>query len=112
MWQCYSFYYSILLKNTNIVNKFYQTFTKKIAGRMARSNLSSHACTPHFEKLLGEGTFRESFGATYNGGNRNKQDAVLKRFKYKYRTRETEYFRFDREVVDRVNVGPYTVILS
>lgn len=65
----------------------------------ARTNLCSHDVRISSRKL-GEGTFRVCLEGTYEGGNRNNQDAACKRFKPQWRSMEAEYFASDFRIAD------------
>mmetsp|Transcript_22339 Transcript_22339/g.53139 ORF Transcript_22339/g.53139 Transcript_22339/m.53139 type:complete len:309 (+) Transcript_22339:586-1512(+) len=65
----------------------------------ARTNLHAKSVIVTNQKL-GEGHFRECFAGTYVGGCRNKQAAVCKRFKQRWRSMEMEYFASDFKIAD------------
>jgi len=67
----------------------------------ARTNLTSQDVSLHRHSILGVGAFRIAYAGTYNGGNRNQQEAVCKCFKDHYRPLENEFFRYDYQIADR-----------
>mmetsp|Transcript_4050 Transcript_4050/g.10276 ORF Transcript_4050/g.10276 Transcript_4050/m.10276 type:complete len:312 (-) Transcript_4050:87-1022(-) len=67
----------------------------------ARTNLTSNSVQLNPYQVLGEGSFRIAYAATYIGGNRNSQEAVAKCFKPRYKIMETEYFESDFEAADK-----------
>ena len=67
----------------------------------ARTNLTSNAVRVHENRCVGEGTFRVAFSGTFQGGTRNQQEAVCKKFKSPYRVLESEFFASDFKVADR-----------
>jgi len=67
----------------------------------ARTNLSSDRVRLYRDDIVGQGTFRTAYAATYIGGNRNNQEAVAKCFKSQYHALESDFFRSDFQVADR-----------
>lgn len=67
----------------------------------ARTNLSSQNVKVHYDEVIGRGSFRVAYAATYVGGTRNNQDAVAKCFHPKYKSIEKEFFASDFRVIDR-----------
>jgi len=67
----------------------------------ARTNLSSDKVRIHSQQIIGEGAFRLAYAGTYEGGNRNNQEAVCKKFKSKYNVLESEFFAADFKIADR-----------
>ena len=66
----------------------------------ARTNLDSHSVKIHHNEIIGQGSFRLAYAATYIGGNRNQQEAVAKRFHSKYRLLENEFYASDFAIAD------------
>lgn len=66
----------------------------------ARTNLTSDRVRLH-NNVIGEGAFRLAYAGTYEGGNRNQQEAVCKKFKSKYHMLESEFFAADFKIADR-----------
>ena len=67
----------------------------------ARTNLTSFSVEVHRNKKLGEGSFRVAYAGTYEGGNRNNQDAVCKAFLDKHGVMESEFYRNDFDSIDK-----------
>jgi Alpha-kinase family len=67
----------------------------------ARTNLTSTTADIDFDDVLGQGTFRIVYSATYTCGNRNQQDAACKMFKYEYKSMEREFYEYDFKIADR-----------
>ena len=67
----------------------------------ARTNLTSKSVIIHTDQVLGQGAFRIAYGATYQGGNRNQQEAVCKRFLDNYGFLEAEFFQSDFKIADK-----------
>lgn len=88
----------------------------------ARTNLSSQSVTLHHGIIVGQGAFRIAYAGTYNGGNRNQQEAVCKRFRDNYGVMEKEFFQSDFKIADKaidfaeawndVNDGRHKILIT
>jgi diketogulonate reductase-like aldo/keto reductase len=67
----------------------------------AQTNLSSQHVTIHRNNEVGRGEFRIAYAGTYNGGQRNQQEAVCKCFKRGYKNFEAQFFAANERVVDK-----------
>ena len=67
----------------------------------ARTNLTSTKVRISRDRLVGEGTFRVAYEATYQNGGRKDQTAVAKQFKPYYKVLETQMYDNDFRIADK-----------
>lgn len=67
----------------------------------ARTNLTSQSVDIHLNKMVGQGHFRIAYAGTFEGGQRNQQEAVCKRFRREFQAMEVEFFASDFKIADR-----------
>jgi hypothetical protein len=71
----------------------------KIKG--SRTNLGFSTAHVHLNKIAGEGSFRIAYHGTYRGGQRNKQEAICKKFLPQHAHMQEEFFASDFKVADK-----------
>eukprot|EP00605_Chrysophyceae_sp_TOSAG23-4_P001666 GSChrysophyteH1.ASY1.ANO1.1828.1 assembled CDS len=66
-----------------------------------RDNLTSRSVKIHRDQSLDDGSFRNVCMGTYQGGNRNQQDCVCKKFKWQFRHMERDFYKYDSDITEK-----------